>query len=138
MVADSLLRLATEPGNGVSPSREGGRVSLEALGIPNVDAIATRFNFKLKAFFSPVPALGLDAFLQNWLYQELYLYPPTKLIRKVLAKFLASMSVRAIFIAPLGTKETWYPDLLNLIVNNPRHLPLGESSPREAQFLKVK
>ena len=96
-------------------------------GLPQVDAFATLLNAKLPLYFSPIPdqkAAGIDAFLQPWEGLFLYLFPPTKTLRRVLQKFRLSRGARAILIAPCWPQQSWFPDLLDLLVEEPRLLPL--------------
>ena len=95
-------------------------------GVPRVDAFATFLNARLPLYFSPVPdqrALGVDAFLQDWRNQFLYLFPPTKTLGKVLRKFRQSQGAHAILIAPCWPQQAWFPELLELLVAEPRLLP---------------
>ena len=69
----------------------------------------------LVKYYSPVPderAEGIDAFLQCWDEKFLYMYPPTKVLRKVLEKFKMSHLCQAILIAPLWPQKPWFPELL--------------------------
>ena len=95
-------------------------------GTPQIDAFATRFNHKIKNYFSPVPdsqALAIDAFLQPWHNLFLYIFPPTKTLRKVLRKIRESLNVQVILIAPFWPQQAWFPDLLDLLTEEPRSLP---------------
>lgn len=94
---------------------------------PQWDLFATRFNNRLQTFVSPVPdhrVWAVDAFLQDWSGTTAYAYPPTRTIRKVVAKIKASRNARVILIAPCWPQQQWFPDLLELLIDHPRRLPL--------------
>ena len=91
-----------------------------------MDAFATFMNRKLEAYFSPIPdpqAQGVDAFLQCWQNRFLYMFPPTKIIKRTLLKFRTSRLAEAILIAPLWPQQSWFPEILDLLVDRPRSLP---------------
>jgi hypothetical protein len=85
-------------------------------GKPMVDLFATSFNARLPVYVSPMldpKALGRDAFARSWKHMEVYAYPPTKLIPRVLAKVTLERP-RMILIAPYWPGAPWFPDLLSL------------------------
>ena len=95
-------------------------------GTPLVDLFASSKNNRLPNFCSPLPepeAWGTDAFLQDWTGLELYAYPPTKVLGRVLQKFRQSPRCRLTLVAPCWVKQAWFPDVLDLLVDHPRRLP---------------
>ena len=126
VIADSLSRREETPAAEWCLNMEICRRLWSLWGLPQIDAFATKANKRLPEFFSPLPdqqARGIDAFLQDWSNLFLYLYPPTKTIRKVLTKFLQSKGNRGILIAPCWPQQAWFPDLLHLLSEHPRSLP---------------
>ena len=73
-------------------------------GRPEVDLFATSLNNKLPLFIAPMPEgpeESVDAFVQDWSNRFLYAYPPTKVIRRVLSKFVSSRESEMILITPM-------------------------------------
>ena len=103
----------------------------------NVDAFATRLNYRLQSFFSPYQdpmALETDAFLQSWDHLEMYAFPPPAVVRRVLNKLMQSEGTRMTLIAPLWPQKEWFPDLLGLLVDSPRILPHRRDLLRQPHF----
>ena len=80
-----------------------------------VDLFATHHNNKLKTFVSPCPdkrAAAVDAFSIQWeKWDHLYLYPPTPLISRVLAKLQNTSFRSAILVTPDFPTKPWYMSL---------------------------
>ena len=96
-------------------------------GRPQVDLFATSLTKRLPIYMSPHPdpqALATDALLQDWSNSNLYAFPPFAIVRKVLNKFRESHNSRMTLIAPWWPQREWFPDLLRLVVEEPRALPL--------------
>jgi hypothetical protein len=94
-------------------------------GRPHVDLFATRENFKLPTFVSPLPdemAWASNAFTISWAGMKAYAYPPTSLIPRVLAK-LRLESAEVILVAPWLPRRAWSLDLLDLCLEAPRAIP---------------
>ena len=94
-------------------------------GAPLVDLFATRLNFCLAAFVSPVPdamAVATDAFLFPWDGLEVYAFPPFALVRPVLNRLFQSKGTIMTLIAPFWPQKEWFPDLLRAIVEVLRRL----------------
>ena len=106
---------------------------------PMVDLFATRWNFKLPTFVSPVPdptAWAVDALSINWNGLIAYAFPPTVLVPKVIAKVRESTAV-VILIAPFKWDKVWTTDLLALATHPPIPLPEKRTllkQPRETLF----
>jgi len=95
-------------------------------GRPHVDLFATRDNFKLPTFVSPLPdelAWAVDAFAVSWEGLRAYAYPPTPLLPRVLAK-LRQESAEVTLIAPWLPRRAWSLDLLDLCLEAPKALPV--------------
>ena len=95
-------------------------------GQPSVDLFATGQNFWLQAFVSPFPdpmAITSDAFLFDWNHLELYAFPPTGVLRKVVNKLMSAQGTFLTLIAPFWPRQEWFPDLLRLSIDTPRFLP---------------
>ena len=77
-----------------------------------VDLFATHLNFKIESYMSPCPdegAVGIDALSTSWdHWNHLYLYPPAKLISKVLAKMKHTQFHSAILITQDLPTRPWY------------------------------
>ena len=87
---------------------------------------ATCFNHKLPLYESPVldnQAFALDAFSMNWNSLYAYAFPPTILILSALIKICQSQC-RIVLIAPLWPQQTWFSEVLQLLVSVPVSLPL--------------
>lgn len=85
-------------------------------GKPMIDLFATSYNTRLDMYVSPMrdpEALGRDAFARCWSGLELYAYPPTSLIPKVLAKATLEKP-RLVLVTPYWPAAPWFPDLLAL------------------------
>ena len=83
VVADSLSRSQEAPATEWVRNLEIYQVLWSLWGVPSVDVFATSFNTRLRNYFSPIPdpkAVGIDAFLQDWSHQFLYMFPPFKLL----------------------------------------------------------
>ena len=94
-------------------------------GTPMIDMFATADNKKLPLYVSPIldpQALAVDALSMNWTGLDLYMFPPTAILNKVLNK-LRTEECSAILIAPAWPKQPWYPALLELLIDEPIQLP---------------
>jgi hypothetical protein len=97
--------------------------------IPLVDLFATRWNHQTPQFVSPFPdqrALETDALSLDWDTLELpYLFPPTALIPACLQRIQES-SNKFLAVMPCWPHRTWFPLLLNLVVDYPLLLPVSK------------
>jgi hypothetical protein len=109
--------------------------------IPQVDLFATRWNTQVPQYVSPFPderALSVDALALDWDDFGLpYLFPPTPIIPKVLAKIRGSTNV-FLMVAPLWNKKPWFPLLLQLTVDHPLQLPAGPKMLSQGTSWRVK
>ena len=93
---------------------------------PNLDLFATCFSHKLPLYVSPVldnKAFTIDSFSMNCNYLHAYAFPPTIMIPSVLDKIRQSQC-RIVLIALLWTQQTWFSEVLHLLVSAPVRLPL--------------
>ena len=98
---------------------------LSLWGSPTVDLFATRLNFRLPVYYSPLPddgALGVDSLSVTWDDLDAYAFPPVALLTPVLAK-IARSRAQISLIAPYWPNQAWFPVLLELLVDHPRRLP---------------
>ena len=112
------------------------RINLTWLETPQVDLFATKLNAKLPLYFSPVPdpaALGLDALSQDWSNLIGYAYPPPAIITQVLNKLDKHPSCLLYLIAPNWPRMTWFPHLLQLLVDIPRSITVFPKLLRQPQ-----
>ena len=103
-------------------------------GTPMVDLFATSLNNRLPVYCSPVPdplAWQVDAFTVPWDDLFVYAYPPIAVLRLVINRVLMSSRLRMILIAPMWPQQEWYPDLLDLLVEEPIELPLWRNLLRQ-------
>ena len=95
------------------------------MGTPTVDLFATYQNNKLPVYCSPVPdvnALQIDALAFNWTGMFAYAFPPPILIPRVLQKIREEKCV-VILIAPMWPRQSWYPQILEMLIELPIKLP---------------
>ena len=126
VLADSLSRAGQILPTEWSLSPRVFRALCQLWESPLVDLFATRWNHKLPQFVSPIPdpsAWQVDALSMDWDQLYGYAYPPTALIPHVLSK-VASHHCKLMLVVPMWPDKSWFPDLLNLLVDHPRALPL--------------
>ena len=94
-------------------------------GTPHVDLFATSLNNKLSVYVSNLPdpqAWEEDVLSLNWTCLWAYAFPPFPLLPDVIAKARREPG-ELILVAPMWPTRTWFPDLLDLLVDHPRSLP---------------
>jgi len=95
-------------------------------GKPMIDLFATRLNFRLPLYVSPVEdpqAWSVDALALDWTGLAAYAFPPPVLLPRVLRK-VRSESCSLILLAPNWPAQPWFPLLLSMLVEVPVKLPL--------------
>jgi hypothetical protein len=93
---------------------------------PHIDLFATILNRQLPTYVSPMPdeqAFGVDALSISWKNMLAYAFPPFPLLARVIRK-IAEEGHEVILIAPAWARQTWFPELLGLLIDHPRQLPL--------------
>ena len=89
-----------------------------------VDLFATSLNHRLQVYFSPMAdrqAAGIDAMLQSWDYLQVYAFPPSDFIQRVLTKVHQSRNLEVTLVAPFWPPEAVVPGSLRA--------PSGSASP---------
>jgi hypothetical protein len=108
------------------------------LGTFHLDLFATFQNHLCPLYVSPFPdemAFSVDALSMSWSSLPLsYAFPPTILLRKVLAKVLAEQA-RIFLLAPLWPRQSWFAEILELSVSHAIRLPLDEDLLQQGRFL---
>jgi hypothetical protein len=95
-------------------------------GKPHVDLFATRENAKLPTFVSPLPdalAWKQDALSFPWTGLWAYAFPPFNMVATVLQK-MRDHPCEVILVAPRWPAQAWFPELLDLLVDQPFLMPL--------------
>ena len=84
--------------------------------VPEVDFFATDLNHQTSLYLSPCPdpaAVAIDAFNVDWSqWNVIYLFPPTTLISKALAKLRETKFLKAILVCPQLEGRAWFHNLL--------------------------
>ena len=94
---------------------------------PQIDLFATRFSRRLPLFVSPVPdpqAWAVDVLSLPWTNLLGYAFPPFPILGKVIRKASIERAT-LILVAPKWEGQPWYPDLLDLVHENPIPLRIG-------------
>ena len=94
---------------------------------PQIDLFATRFNNKVPQFVSLVPdtmATAVDALSLSWEGLDVYAFPPTAILGKVVEKLQDTLCTRIIIIAPGWPNKPWFWDLVAMSSQIPLSLPL--------------
>ena len=126
ILADRLSRMSKAISTEWSLKQSICNALFRVTGYPNIDLFATRLNNRLPLYVSPIPdsrALSVDALSMNWDRIHAYAFPPFHIIPKVLSK-VRSHQCRIVLIAPFWPQASWYPELLQLVVQKPITLPL--------------
>ena len=126
VLADSLSRSHQLLPSEWSLHRQVVAQIFHLLGRPMVDLFATRFNHQLPLYVSPVMdprAMALDAMSFSWDALDAYAFPPFCLLPQILRK-IRSSQCRVLLIAPWWPQRAWFSDLLELLRDLPRSLPI--------------
>ena len=103
----------------------------ERFGRPDIDLFASRLNNKLESYVSWKPdpyARYIDAFTVDWTPTYNYLFPPFRLISSFAQKILREETT-VLFIVSLWPSQFWFPQLMEMLTQNPLLLPRGCLSP---------
>ena len=93
--------------------------------VPDIDLFASSLNAKLSRFVTWHPEPGaeaVNAFSINWSNLKCYAFPPFSLLPQVLRKISVDKAL-VLLIAPVWTTQSWYPLLLQLLIDKPILLP---------------
>jgi hypothetical protein len=91
-----------------------------------VDLFAARHNRQLQRYYSYGPdpeAEAVDALAQNWRNLKPYAFPPFNLLGRCLKKIRQERVQAAVVVAPVWQSQSWYPALLESIIDFPVLLP---------------
>lgn len=102
---------------------------IDKLITPEIDLFASRLNNQIARYVSwhPDPgAVAVDAFSVDWSTEIIYAFPPFSLIGKVLQKFVNDKA-EGILIVPNWPTQTWFPQMMQLLVTEPLTLPKGKT-----------
>jgi hypothetical protein len=94
-------------------------------GSPMIDMFASQYNARLPLYCSrqmEIRAAMTDALAQNWRGLYLYAFPPQVLLPRVLHK-IAREECTVVLIAPNWPRQSWFPLLLQLLIEVPLELP---------------
>ena len=105
------------------------RSMLKKLETPCVDLFASRLNHQLDCYvaWEPDPdAFAIDAFTLDWCTWSLcYIFAPFSVIQRCLWK-LSKDQADAVMIVPYWPTAVWWPQLMNILTDNPILLPKGK------------
>ena len=114
VVADQLSRRTEMPSEWSLSTRDFQKI-LKQNPLLQVDLFATNLNNKLPAYISPCPdskAAAVDSLTFPWnKWKHLYLFPPTSLISRAVAKMTESTFESAILITPDTPSRPWFMSL---------------------------
>lgn len=93
---------------------------------PDIDLFASRLNCQVNCYCSwkPDPScLFVDAFSIDWSrFSFNYLFPPFSVLNRCICKMREDRA-QGLIIAPLWTTQTWFPRLMELLIDIPIILP---------------
>ena len=90
-----------------------------------VDLFASRLTHQLQSYVSwrPDPAAtATDAFTLDWTKFQGYANPPWNMVGRVLTQ-VRHQRAKLVLVAPVWRSQTWYPVLLEMLVQKPLLLP---------------
>jgi hypothetical protein len=125
VLADSLSRRQMVMPQEWSLHQKVADLIFQVLGRPHVDLFASTGNQKLLSFYSRFPeqeAYATEALEFNWKNIWAYAFPPMAILPIVINK-IRDQGATVILIAPMWPRRTWYPEILQLLVDFPYQLP---------------
>ena len=94
--------------------------------VPEVDLFASRLNCQIHPFVSWKPgAWVIDAFSISWTDIKFYAFPPFSILGRVLAK-VQQDGATGMLVTPLWSTQSWFPQLLEMVIEHLRMLTLGK------------
>ena len=96
---------------------------------PTIDLFASRNNAQLPRYVSWFPDPGaeaVDALSLDWSALNFYAFPPFCIIGKCLQKIVQD-EAEGILIVPKWPTQSWFPQMLNLLIQDPILLPRTKS-----------
>jgi hypothetical protein len=97
---------------------------------PQVDLFASRLNHQLPLYVSRHPepgAMEVDAMTLQWNRWTSFIHAPIIMLPRILKRIREDQAT-CLLIAPNWPGQTWYPLLLEMLVNIPSLLPMTETS----------
>ena len=114
IIADQLSRQTEMPSEWSLSATDFQKI-LSQNPLLQVDLFATHLNNKLPTYISPCPdskAAAVDALTAPWnKWKHLYLFPPSSMISRALAKTMESSFESAILITPDTPSRPWFMSL---------------------------
>ena len=101
------------------------KLIIKSLGTCKVDLFASRLNHRLEKYVSRFPdpgACAVDAFNYDWSTERLYIFPPFRLLGKVMKKMIKE-EVEAVLILPMFMAWRLSSLLFQLLVEKPILIP---------------
>ena len=92
----------------------------------NIDMFASQQNAQLHKYVSWMSdpnAFHCNAFSLNWSQFTPYLFPPFRLMGRVLNKIMEDQVQQALIVCPFLPNQTWYPLFLDVLVSFPVRIP---------------
>ena len=124
VISDQLSRNTTISTEWALPQEFFNRTILRKFPDLEWDLFATSLNHKLNKFIAPCPDLGaaaVDALSLDWArLQQVYMFPPTPLISKVLEKLTATPPKEVVLITREFTARPWFVRLLQISKSHSR------------------
>ena len=124
VIADQLSR-GTAISTEWSLAPQDFQIILKLNPLLQVDVFATRLNNKLPIFISPCmdsKAQAVDALSTSWeRWDHLYMFPPTNMISRALAKLDTTSFKSAVLVTPETPTRPWY---MSLCLRETRSVPL--------------
>ena len=83
-------------------------------GNPDLDLFATRVNYRLQTFVSPMrdpQAYAVDALSLDWKDMFVYAFPPPRLLPRVMQKARETHRLKMLLVAPFWPRMPWFPSI---------------------------
>ena len=99
-------------------------------GLVTIDLFASRVNCKVNRYYSynlEPAAIGIDVCSYCWSNEIFYSFPPFAIISKFLSKIEEEMAT-GVLIVSLLTTQSWFTQLLRLLIHEPLLLPKSSTS----------
>ena len=92
--------------------------------LPEIDLFASLANRRVEKYISWYPeveAWAVDAFSVPWTSLLFCVFPTFSMVAQVLGK-VNRETASGIMVVPRWTTQAWFPVLLNMLVDHPRHI----------------
>ena len=96
--------------------------------IPKLDLFASRLNKQIDRYVSWYPDPGaenINAFSLDWSKEYMYIFCPFSLIMRCVQKIHQDRA-ECLMICPMWTTQSWWPVLMEMVIDYPRILPRRE------------